>query len=85
MLATGRSMIRRPCGFSSEHLDLRRRAAEFEAGDSPSLTEARELGERLEQHIRHEERVLFPAIEAALPPAELSELARAPERAEGFG
>jgi len=68
-----------------EHVDLRRRATEFEASDSPSLAALHELGERLEQHIRHEERVLFPAIEAALPRAELSELALALERAEGAG
>jgi iron-sulfur cluster repair protein YtfE (RIC family) len=65
-----------------EHVDLRRRAAELEAGESPSLTDVHELGERLEQHIRHEERVLFPAIDAALPNAELSGLTRALERAE---
>jgi iron-sulfur cluster repair protein YtfE (RIC family) len=69
----------------TEHVDLRRRAAEVEAGDSPSLPELHELGARLEQHIRHEERVLFPAIEAALPQAELEELALALERAEGSG
>ena len=65
-----------------EHVDLRRRAAELEAGGSPSLTDVHELGDRLEQHIRHEERVLFPAIEAVLPDAELSELTKALERAE---
>ena len=65
-----------------EHVDLRRRAAELEASESPSLADMHELGERLEQHIRHEERTLFPAIEAALPGAELSELARALASAE---
>ena len=66
----------------TEHVDLRRRAAELDACESPSLTAVHELGERLAQHIRHEERVLFPAIEAALSDAELSELVRALERAE---
>ena len=66
----------------TEHVDLRRRAAEMEASTAPSLTDVHELGERLAQHIRHEERVLFPAIEGALSDAELSELARALERAE---
>jgi hemerythrin-like domain-containing protein len=65
-----------------EHVDLRRRADELEAGESPSLTDVHELGERLERHIRHEERVLFPALETALPDVELSELRRALERAE---
>jgi hemerythrin-like domain-containing protein len=66
----------------TEHVDLRRRAAELEASESPSLTDVHELGERLTQHIRHEERVLFPAIEAVLSDADLSELARALQRAE---
>jgi hemerythrin-like domain-containing protein len=66
----------------TEHVDLRRRAAELEASESPSLTDVQELGKRLAQHIRHEERVLFPVIEAALSDADLSELARALERAE---
>jgi hypothetical protein len=36
---------------------------------------------RLHAHIRHEERVLFPLIEASLSDAELSELVPALERA----
>ena len=35
----------------------------------------RELGERLERHIRFEERELFPMIEAVLPADELERLA----------
>jgi hemerythrin-like domain-containing protein len=66
----------------TEHVDLRRRSADLEAEGSPSLTELRELGRRFEQHIRHEERILFPMIETALPEVELSELARSLERAE---
>jgi hemerythrin-like domain-containing protein len=66
----------------TEHVDLRRRAAELEACESPPITHVHELGERLAQHIRYEERVLFPAIEAALSDAELSELVRALEGAE---
>jgi hemerythrin-like domain-containing protein len=66
----------------TEHVDLRRRVAEMEASSAPSLTDVHELGERLAQHVRHEERVLFPAIEAVLSDAELSELVRALESAE---
>jgi hemerythrin-like domain-containing protein len=66
----------------TEHVDLRRQAAHLQGSGPPSLTDVHELGKRLEQHIRHEERVLFPAIETALPDAELSELAQALERAE---
>jgi hemerythrin-like domain-containing protein len=66
----------------TEHVDLRRRGAELETSESPVLSDLRELGQRLERHIRHEERVLFPLIERALPDAELAELALALERAE---
>jgi hemerythrin-like domain-containing protein len=69
----------------TEHVDLRRRGAELETGESPALSDLRELGQRLERHIRYEERVLFPLIERALPDAELAELALALERAETSG
>lgn len=46
------------------------------------LAEIRELGERLEKHVRHEERVLFPAIEEALDDRELSALGARIEEAE---
>jgi iron-sulfur cluster repair protein YtfE (RIC family) len=57
----------------TDHIDLRRRAGG--TGSTPSLDELRELGERLHAHVRHEERVLFPMIEAALSTDELVELA----------
>jgi iron-sulfur cluster repair protein YtfE (RIC family) len=65
-----------------EHVELRRRAQDLAADPAPAHTDLRELGERLERHIRHEERVLFPLVEAALPPVELERLAAAMERAE---
>jgi iron-sulfur cluster repair protein YtfE (RIC family) len=46
------------------------------------LDDLHALGERLHQHIRHEERVLFPLIEEALPPEELAAVADALEEAE---
>jgi hemerythrin-like domain-containing protein len=58
-----------------EHVDLRRRGEDVAASTDPDPGELRELGERLERHIRHEERVLFPLIEAALPEDELARLA----------
>jgi hemerythrin-like domain-containing protein len=67
-----------------EHVDLRRRAADLGAGRAPAPEALHELGERLHAHIRHEERVLFPAIEAALDDAELSDLGEAVERAEAL-
>jgi iron-sulfur cluster repair protein YtfE (RIC family) len=68
-----------------EHVDLRRRAQDLAAGAEPDLAELRELGERLELHIRHEERVLFPMIEEALPAEELARLVTAVQRAEAAG
>jgi iron-sulfur cluster repair protein YtfE (RIC family) len=57
-----------------DHVDLRRRGEDVAAAADPDPDELHELGERLEAHIRHEERVLFPLIEAALPPDELARL-----------
>jgi iron-sulfur cluster repair protein YtfE (RIC family) len=68
-----------------EHVDLRRRAQDLAAGSEPDVGELHELGERLEGHIRHEERVLFPMIEEALPAEELESLAAAVERADAAG
>jgi hypothetical protein len=65
----------------SDHADLRRRAADLAANPSPEPEQLRALGERLHAHIRHEERILFPRIEAALPEDELIELAAALENA----
>jgi iron-sulfur cluster repair protein YtfE (RIC family) len=65
----------------TEHVDLRRRAADLTAQTAPAPDALHDLGGRLHDHIRHEERVLFPLIEAALPEHELLELAAAVERA----
>jgi len=66
----------------TEHVDLRRRRQDLETGVDPEPAALRELGERLEGHIRFEERVLFPLIEAALPVGELERLGAAFARAE---
>ena len=60
----------------------RETAAEARKVDPATL---RELGERLESHIRFEERVLFPIIEEALPVDELERLGAAFARAEADG
>jgi hemerythrin-like domain-containing protein len=65
-----------------EHVDIRRRAAELALAPAAELDDLHALGDRLHEHIRHEERVLFPLIEEALPDDELSALAEALERAE---
>jgi hemerythrin-like domain-containing protein len=56
-----------------EHVELRRRAQDLAAG-AAGLAELHELGELLNAHVRHEERTLFPRIEAALDPAALDQL-----------
>jgi iron-sulfur cluster repair protein YtfE (RIC family) len=61
----------------TEHVDLRRRALDLAASADPEPTALRELGKRLESHIRFEERVLFPMIEATLPADELVRLGAA--------
>src|SRR5688572_29368108 len=67
----------------TDHVWIRARIAALrDAADVP-VAQVRELGERLDAHVRHEERVLFPAIEQALSPAQLDALARAVAAAEG--
>jgi hemerythrin-like domain-containing protein len=51
------------------HVDIRRRIGELEEG--LPLEDLHALGERLRDHVRHEERTLFGRIEAALSPEEL--------------
>jgi len=65
----------------TDHVDVRRRAADLAADPAPTCDDLRELGDRLHAHIRHEERVLFPLIEAALATEELAALAMALEAA----
>ena len=66
----------------TDHVDLRRRAQDLAAVPETDPAELRELGERLEDHIRYEERVLFPMIERALPAEALERLGAAVARAE---
>ena len=61
----------------TEHVALRRAVHELELCQSepaPSLLEA--IGRALHDHIRFEERELFPAVEAALGGPHLAELGR---------
>ncbi len=59
-----------------EHVEIRRRAQNLAVGPS-ELADLHELGELLNAHVRHEERTLFPRIEAALDAAELEALGTA--------
>lgn len=67
-----------------EHLEIRRQALRLAAGEA-SLEEARDLGTLLHDHVRFEERQLFPLVEEALDGTGLSRLARAIEKAEAAG
>lgn len=67
-----------------EHLAIRREALRMKAGEV-SLEEAQELGRLLHDHVRFEERRLFPVIEEALDADALSRLAAGIEAAEAPG
>jgi hemerythrin-like domain-containing protein len=64
-----------------EHLAIRREALRF-VGEEVSLGELRALGTLLHDHVRFEERQLFPAIEASLSAEQLAKLVPAVEEAE---
>lgn len=64
-----------------EHLRIRREALRLAAGEG-TLNELQALGERLHDHVRFEERELFPAIEESLSEEQLAKLVPAVEEAE---
>lgn len=64
-----------------EHLDIRRRVRRVLEGEATSR-ELNELGTALTEHVRFEERTLFPRIEALLDEAALDDLATRILRAE---
>jgi hemerythrin-like domain-containing protein len=65
-----------------EHLAIRCEALRLAAGEA-TLEDARELGRLLHDHVRFEERQLFPTVEDALDPDSLGRLAAAIEEMEG--
>jgi hemerythrin-like domain-containing protein len=69
----------------TDHVVIRARASALEAAGEPALAQIHELGALLAAHVRHEERVLFPLIEEALPPERLETLVGEVERAEAAG
>ena len=64
-----------------DHEVIRRQADALSRG-RPTAAALHELGARLADHVRLEERELFPLVESAMPPVELAALASALERAE---
>ena len=67
-----------------DHADIRLMALQIDSGPADPTACAR-LGERVEQHVRLEERRLFPAIEARLDEVELQALGEALDEAEAQG
>jgi len=65
-----------------EHEDIRERAAAVADGGR-DVSALRQLGDRLHDHIRFEERELFLILEASLSDAELSRLGAAIAQAHG--
>ena len=66
----------------TDHVWIRARIAALREAAAPPADELRELGRRLDDHVRHEERVLLPAIEKALTAEQLAALGQAVEAAE---
>ena len=65
----------------AEHLAIRRQALHLEEAEG-TLEELRALGDLLHDHVRFEERVLFPAIEDSLSPDQMARLVPAVLAAE---
>jgi hypothetical protein len=58
-----------------DHVAIRRRAADLEREPSTSLSELAAMGTALADHVRLEERRLFPLIEGAMPAEALAAVA----------
>src|SRR4051812_40055300 len=66
-----------------DHVEIRREAHELGGlKEDPEPERLHALGARLDAHVRHEERVLFPLIEEALPDDELVRVARGVDEVE---
>jgi hypothetical protein len=65
-----------------EHAVIRHRAGVVTAQERPPLELLHELGAMMAEHVRLEERELFPLIEASIPAPELAQLAVALEAAD---
>ena len=60
-----------------DHVAIRHRADVLARGRAATVADLHALGVRLAQHVRLEERELFPLIESAMPPAQLAAVAAA--------
>ena len=69
-----------------DHVEIRREAHELGGlKTDPEPERLHALGVKLDAHVRHEERVLFPLIEDALPDDELVRVARGVDEVESAG
>jgi hemerythrin-like domain-containing protein len=69
-----------------DHVEIRREAHELGGlKEDPPPERLHALGQRLDAHVRHEERALFPLIEEALPDDELVRVARGVDEVESAG
>jgi hemerythrin-like domain-containing protein len=66
-----------------DHVAIRQRIDVFGRDSITPIAELRGLGNLISDHVRLEERELFPMIEKALPTAELAAVAVALENAQG--
>ena len=68
-----------------DHVEIRHRAeVVLDDGASTTVDDLHELGGLLADHVRVEERELFPLIEQAMPAGDLAVVASALEQAEGL-
>jgi hypothetical protein len=65
-----------------DHVAIRQQAAALAGDSAPAVRALNDLGACLADHVRLEERELFPLIEAAMPPARLAVVAAELEQAE---
>ncbi len=63
-----------------DHIAIRHRIATLDQGSAASVASLHELGSLIADHVRLEERQLFPMIEDALPEEELTAVAAALEQ-----
>jgi hypothetical protein len=66
-----------------DHLAIRRSANALVSAPAPTAAVLHELGVRLADHVRFEEREVFPLIERAMPAERLAAVAAAMEDADG--
>jgi Hemerythrin HHE cation binding domain len=66
-----------------DHVAIRHAVDRLAGNPATSVSELHQLGGLLADHIRLEERQLFPLIERVIPPAQLAALAAHLEQAEG--